>query len=87
MALASFANFNSTKVQFGVSTKAMALASFANFNSTKVQFGGEANEANKQAATNFNSTKVQFGDPFAIRYSKANQISIPLRYNLETTIG
>ena len=33
--------------------------------------------------SNFNSTKVQFGDPFAIRYSKANNISIPLRYNLE----
>ena len=54
--------FNSTKVQFGASSKVRVTNKDFYFNSTKVQFGVRMVIAELLEGLHFNSTKVQFGE-------------------------
>ena len=53
------------------------------FNSTKVQFRGNSPRQENRQHCHFNSTKVQFRGRKYVHTSIKDQISIPLRYNLE----
>ena len=82
--LLTLIRFNSCKVQFELLTKMLRLKRKHGFNSCKVQFERVVSSTCTIASSSFNSCKVQFEPGDVLDDFAYPDVSIPVRYNLNS---